>query len=115
MVASSVDLGMRAVLTRGKEHTGTLFKPNHNSVSTLQLSALSEALVHGAETKGVFVSALTGDESAPAWVRPVELVDALRFFTDLKIIQIPKYSSQGDFLAAHELNLMTRIKAADNF
>ena len=43
------------------------------------------------------------------------LVDALRFFADLKIIQIPKYSSQGDFLATHEINLMTRIKAADSF
>jgi hypothetical protein len=58
---------------------------------------------------------LTDDESTPAWGRPIELSDPLRFFDALNITQIPKFSTQEDFLKVYRLNQMTRIKAYDGF
>ncbi len=70
VVASTVDLGMLAILIRGDEQIGILFRPNHKSIQALQLSMLSGALVRSAKTRGVFVAALAGDESAPAGASP---------------------------------------------
>ena len=80
-----------------------------------QLSALSGALVRSAKTRGVFASALTDDESAPPWGRPVELVNPLPFFAALNLVQIAQPTVQAEFLAAHALDHMTRIQAGDTF
>jgi hypothetical protein len=115
VLASTTDLGMLAIMANEKENFGILFKPFQKTVKAWQLSALSGVLVRSATTKGVFTSVLTDDESVPSWGRPVELSDPLRLFDALNIAQIPKFSTQEDFLKAYSLNHMTRIKAYDGF
>jgi hypothetical protein len=118
--STSNDRGFIAILTKGAASIGILMKYKENDIEVEQILALTGALVRAGITIGAFITAssshqdsLSIDKPIPAKGAPIKLLDAQSFYNDLKLTQIPPYRSKEEFLNAHDLNRMTRVKAYD--
>jgi restriction system protein len=107
----SGDGGIDVILERGGETIGVQVKRYKNVISAEQIRSLAGALFIGGYTKGVFVTTSrfqpgSGRTSALAGARgmPIELLDAPRFFEELKIAQRSALSAQ-DFERYYDIGM----------
>jgi|GEM_PF-7075234 len=114
--------GMISILSKGVEKIGILVKDSESSFMAEQVLTITGALMHGGQTKGVYVktsNSQTGRDSTTRSIKgkgdPIELVDVKRLYDALGLVQIPPYRSQDDFLGMHTLDGLVRMKASDGF
>ena len=97
----SGDGGIDVILERPGETVGVQVKRYKNAISAEQIRSLAGALFIGGYTKGVFVTTSRfqpggAEVKALANARgmAIELLDALRFFDELKIAQRARFAEQ---------------------
>jgi restriction system protein len=107
----SGDGGIDVILERPGEMVGVQVKRYRNAISAEQIRSLAGALFIGGYTKGVFVTTSRfqpGGAQVSALARArgmaIELLDAPRFFEELKIAQRSKFAEQ-DFEQYYALGL----------
>lgn len=97
----SGDGGIDVILERPGETVGVQVKRYRNAISAEQIRSLAGALFVGGYTKGVFVTTSRfqpGGTQASALAHArgmaIELLDAPRFFEELKIAQRSRFAQQ---------------------
>jgi len=116
VTAYSNDGGIDIILNDGSSQIGVEVKRYKNKIQAKQIRELAGALKLKGITKGVFVTTSTFTRGATSTAHdaalvgcPIELLDANRFFSALKLTQKNMYESFQEFASEHPVTSLTNV------